>query len=90
MEFTQRVISEPTKWSGENVTIGTVLPDSGREAFIDVYGPRRRYGAVHPPQVNWSGIGSVSVPDAEAYGLLLVRASVVAPTLPGPTKLEDQ
>lgn len=89
MEFTTKTVRRADQYGGEWVDISTLLP-SGRRASVSVMGPDHRYGGPTPPEVNWPSLGASSPADAEAFGLLLVRASVVAPTLPGPTKLEDQ
>lgn len=59
-------------------TVYVTLPDSGRTCAIDIYNPTTKFGAPWPAQVNWSGIGSVSGPDALAYAEAIQAAVVIA------------
>lgn len=92
MEFTTKTIRKADQFGGQWVDISIQLPDSERTVTVTVMGPDARYGGSvqQPPAVNWPSIGASTPADAEAFGLLLVRASVVAPTLAGPTTVEDQ
>lgn len=79
-------MQKASEFTGEYATIQIVLPDSGRTARVEVWGPQERFGSMGAPEVNWSALGSVSAADAVAYAEAIAFAARLAPTLSGPTK----
>ena len=60
-----------------NKVVHGMLPESGENVTVRVYGPRTTYSPT-PATVNWSELGSTSPADAAAYAEMIEAAAKLA------------